>query len=78
MNRPSKMGHLPHAHDVARAENPRFMRRLIAGWAATVMVSGGFGLASLGLAGVAQANPPAAVNIRPVGAQGNLCPLGAM
>jgi|SRR5271170_1796156 hypothetical protein len=53
------MGHLPHVHAAAREENPRFMRPLIAGWAATVLISGSLGLAGLGLAvGPAHANPP--------------------
>jgi hypothetical protein len=51
------------------------MSRIIAG----ALLTGGIAVAGLGLAaGAAQANPPAAVNIRPVGAQGNVCPLAAM
>jgi hypothetical protein len=53
------MGHSPHAYDVAREENPLFMKRLIAGCVAMVTVSGGCWLAGLQLgAGPAAANPP--------------------
>lgn len=39
-----QLGNLPHAHAALSGDNPRFMKRLIAAYAAAVLVSGGLGL----------------------------------
>jgi hypothetical protein len=59
MNPTSGFKRLPSARGAAMGNNPSFMKRLIAGLATTAAVSGGLGLAGLGLAGTAQADPAA-------------------
>ncbi len=56
MNRVSRSTSFPWTPVPAQGNNPRFMRRLIVGLAATVLVSGGLGWAGLGpAAGIARA-----------------------
>ncbi len=55
---------------------PATLKRIITG----TLLSGGVAVAGLGVATGTSPGQPGrvAVNIRPVGAQGKLCPLGAM
>jgi hypothetical protein len=62
MNRMSRVTRIPSPREAAEENDPRFMKRLIVGLATTVVVSGGLGLAGLGLAGTAQARPNPACN----------------
>ena len=58
MNRVSRFTRIASTREAAVEDNRRFMKRLIVGLATTVLVSGGLGLAALGLgAGTAQALP---------------------
>jgi hypothetical protein len=55
MKRSARFKRIPSTREAAVENNPGFMKRLVVGLATTVAVSGGLGLASLGLAGTAQA-----------------------
>jgi len=70
MNRTARLSRLPRS----RGNNLTYMKRGIVGFATTVLVSGGLGLAGLGLAaGAAQADP-----YQPGGAPEQWCPGNAL
>jgi hypothetical protein len=55
MIRSARFKRIPITRGAAVGNNPRFMKRRVVGLATTVVVSGGLGLAAVGLAATAQA-----------------------
>jgi len=75
MNRMSGFKRIPSTRGAAVENYPGFMKRLIVGSATTVLVSGGVGLAGLGLgAGTAHAAPDLAPQYRGPVPENHWCP----